>query len=154
MTTSLTLSKWLYEHGVVLETEKSWTNAYRYDEGFDLIDITYSKIITHLGDKELLKYPAFSCEELLEMLPDSLFINDCFYHLIIVKNEDEIVVRYDATYNDTVTLSDSYTSKNPAEALGLMVRYLIEKQGYVYDKEKRWLGKYRLILYLLGMIFG
>ncbi len=131
-TTSLKLSKWLYEHGVKANTKYRWSQWYwgvlTFGKPAELFKGEYRVIETScfIDDTE---YPAFSCEELLEMLPKYI-PKYGFMEIWMPSNEWRI------EYKSDVKILTSH--KNIPEALGLMVKYLIE-QGYVYDKEKRWL---------------
>ncbi len=125
-TTSLELSKWLYEHGVVLETEKYWWEDYHKNWSVHIKS-------TNATTKDLI--PAPSTDELLAVMPYK--INKIDY-LIVRKTYEGWYVQYWDYEREEMPIK--IRDDSLPEALGLMVKYLIE-EGYVYDKEERWLVK-------------
>ncbi len=130
-TTSLELSKYLYEHGVVLETEKWWVPDILNNELHWRIDKFNSGYTCLWKDTKLEKIPAFSCEELLEMLPETIEVGKD-YHLEILKVDNQFIIGYRNFYINTAADAPCIITtfnKSLPEALGLMCEWLLDN-GY------------------------
>jgi hypothetical protein len=75
-TTSLEVSKELKEAGWKKETKCSWTDAYRVDGNFDLVNISFLKC----SGKNV--YPALLSDEILEELPQGVYKESSYYLVI------------------------------------------------------------------------
>ena len=134
MTISLELSKQLYEKGLKIGTEKWWVKSSEPEwlpiGEFGLCDKEHTDI------KNWHCYPAPSTDELLTVMP--AYINGQQAELKISKDS---CGNYWCQYlldegNDVVGFSD----KSLPEALGLMVKWLLEN-GYRYDSPNKLLVK-------------
>jgi hypothetical protein len=133
-TTSLELSKRLWDLGLKLDTEKWWFKT--IDKGWGV----YNRLGWALFE-EAEKYPAPSTDELLEVMPEEIEYQGHTCRLSIGKNDKWYAVWYDST--DMLEINSAWTrltaneenEESLCEALGKMVLYLLEN-AYHYDKEK------------------
>lgn len=125
--TSQGLSKELYDLGLRIETEKWWGNDV-YSEEFRLY---LKKELDNAYHPDI--YPAPSSDELLAVLPD--------FYTVIRDREIWKGIRVNDIHGNCSNYVVHTREKTPAEALGLMAKWLLTEGGYHYDKEKKWLSK-------------
>lgn len=99
---------------------------------FDLVSLSPSKIIYRQQGGVLITYPAYSTDELLEVIPSGINLEDIF--LVIKGDEDYHVEMYDLGLNKS--MSRRFSDKSLPEALAKMCLWLFEN-GYIYDQDKK-----------------
>ena len=124
--TPLQLSQELWKLGLRITTEKRWVE-YKTQE-FSLYD--RNTFPARWSGRE---YPAYSTEELLEVLPAKLIKNnrDYWFHITFVGMRE-----YSVYYGDILKkkIMLNFEDKSLSDALGLMCKYLLEN-GYTYNPE-------------------
>mgnify|MGYP001596300158 FL=1 len=115
-TVSLELAKELLELGLKIETEKWWII---YDRECECVYIKYHEELADVNNY----YPAYSTDELLAVLPETIPDPIYLHQLTIRKDIDGY---FNVHYGPKILC----TRKGLPEALGLLCKYLLE-QGYV-----------------------
>ncbi len=129
-TTSLQLSKQLYEKGLKIETEKWWNFDCKKPLHLDN-EVFEGKLLYHDNpDKAGYSYiPAPSTDELLAVMP--VYIDE---HYLTIRKDVENY--YNVHYGSKILV----TRVEISEALGLMVKWLLEN-GWKYDETNKLLVK-------------
>lgn len=147
-TTSLPLSKRLWEKGLLVNTNDESIITFETTAGWCSGATTkrYDCIQEHINSGcKADHYPAYQTDELLEVLPN--FIDDDKeYNLHIEKViNNDYIIRYENGSAETysgITGEDDYYECNESlpEALGLMAEWLLGN-GWVFDEKTKRLGK-------------
>jgi hypothetical protein len=136
MTTSLELSKQLYEKGLKIETEK----LYAFNKNENIIIRRYGEP-TNILEKlscPISFSPVYSTDELLAVMPPIVLVKGYIFSLKLIKEETQYCAIYETDKKDNC-LNCAFTyGESPTEALGKICLWLLDN-GYHYDEEKRLL---------------